>query len=387
MKIAILTQALYNNYGGILQNYALQTVLKRMGHNVETLDWDAYKFFFKDKDSSLYRDIKILINRILRRRFNKTSWKKKSDIWRKAQNNQVFVRKYIQKSKFLYTFDDFYSYSQKRKFDAYIVGSDQVWRPKCNQDGMLERMFLDFVADDTALKISYAASLGIDYCEFDDTQISKCSELIKRFNRVSVREDSSIALCKQIFSYDKALMVLDPTFLLNKSDYLNLINEDKDISYEGNLYSYILDNNEQLKTCISAVEQIIEAKRFCIDDINPTYYKSHKKNSTPSLVCWLAAFQKADYIICDSFHGTVFSLIFNKPFIVLGNKERGLARMESLLRMFDLHDRLILDYDATTISNTLKKQIDWPHVNETIKREKKLSIKFLIESLNIKHEK
>lgn len=107
--------------------------------------------------------------------------------------------------------------TQKYGLDAYVVGSDQVWRPAFNLGPRLGNMFLDFAGDDVK-KISYAASFGCKEWEYTEEQERMCGKLAKRFDAISVREASGVDLCKEHFGVD-ATLVLDPTLLLNKEDY------------------------------------------------------------------------------------------------------------------------------------------------------------------------
>ena len=149
-------------------------------------------------------------------------------------------------------------------------------------------------------------------------------------------------ICKEYFNLD-ASFVLDPTLLLNKMDYVHLFKSENEIKCKGDMFCYVLDPSEEKKQIIKYIE--------CKKNYKSYYCNIHKKESgfyghrfiKPSLTHWLRCFYDAKFVLVDSFHGCVFSIIFNKPFIVIANKERGVARFESLLATFGLQNRLIFD--------------------------------------------
>lgn len=237
MKIGILTQPLHNNYGGILQAYALQKVLKDMGHKVWTIN--------REYTPSGYDRFMFTMRRLLVKLFHKEmsipSWqvKEKGSILRYIR---AFVEDNIQTTEEITSTKQLSSLHRKYAFDAYIVGSDQVWRPKYSP--CITNYFLDFIENDcTIKKIAYAASFGEDKWEFTKRQTQKCARLAKQFHAISVREDSAIRLCNNYLGVD-ALHVLDPTMLLDKEDYIALINKGNTHPTKGNLFVYILDKNK-----------------------------------------------------------------------------------------------------------------------------------------------
>lgn len=225
MKIAIITLPLHINYGGILQCYALQTVLQRMGHEVHILNKPRYGRlylveFIKSYLSSLY---KLFVNK-----------KNGGDIVSIYDN--LYEYEYISKDIKSFIRKNINTYTKRNwnqkvisKFDVFIVGSDQVWRPLYTP--LIERMFLSFTEGYHVKRLSYAASFGIDnISEFSDDKLKKCSLLLKQFDAVSVREKSGIELCKKYFGID-ARQVVDPTLLLVAEDYYNLFSKLPKLAY------------------------------------------------------------------------------------------------------------------------------------------------------------
>ena len=221
--------------------------------------------------------------------------------------------------------------------------------------------------------------------EYSKQEKQDCRELIKSFNSVSVRERDAIKIVEQEFSFS-AVQTLDPTLLLEKEDYISLIgNTSKQESEEPYLFVYILDKSEQKKELIDILSRRLNLR---VKDIMPKKdWKTSKKDTEsvfPAVEEWLDCFNKADFVLTDSFHGTVFSIIFNKPFLSVGNKDRGLIRFTSLLSLFGLEDRLIFskkDLTGVLLHNMLK--IDYTKINETKSVLKEQSIDFLKQNLDI----
>ena len=311
----ILTQALLNNYGCLLQNYALQKVLKNMGCDVLTVDFRQKNYYVPL--------IPVLINRALAKILNLFGFRLNKKTIPRFQKRKpqldLFVKENIKLS------NPVSKYSAKiiRKYraQAFVVGSDQVWRPKFNH--YLEDMYLQFTNDHSVKRIAYAASFGVDEWEYTAEQTRGCSALAKKFDSISVREESGVKLCKEHLGVDAA-WVLDPTLLLDKSDYLDLCKDIPEPS-EKHLAAYVLGMNEDVqRTCEKiANEKGLILKVFSAD--------SKVSLSVPE---WLAMFRDASYVVTDSFHGTVFSIIFGKEFKCIYNEVRGAARFESLLNLY-----------------------------------------------------
>lgn len=345
MKIGIYTQPLRYNYGGLLQAYALQTVLRRMGHDVMTIDPNPYKFlpWWKKPLSYTKRILKKLTGQpctlYQERKFNAAH-----DV--KMRNLKPFIEANIKRREFVHIVE-----IKSEEFDILLAGSDQVWRPcyNCEQGQNIENAFFDFAKKWNVKKIAYAASFGTDEWEYTEEQTRRCAELVRLFSAISVRECSGIKLCKNFFGVD-AVHVLDPTLLLLRKDYEELIdNGQPTCSPKGDLLCYILDESEEVT---SLIDQIAKDKHLAPFRANS---RVEEKNATleekiqPPVEQWLRNFKEAKFVVTDSFHACVFSIIFGKPFIVLGNPKRGLARYESLLSDFNLSDNLLCsasEYDA-----------------------------------------
>lgn len=367
MKILILTLPLDKNYGGILQCYALQTVLQRMGHNVKVLSKPQYGL--------LYFFIYPLA--IVKRLFKRYILGKDVLIWYAPheivkKNINVFVNRYISRlTKRKWT--------QKigKQFDAIVVGSDQVWRPEYFWYSSIEDAFLNFVSKCSIKRVAYAASFGVDHCEYTEEQLKKCSLLIQHFDAVSVREFSGIEICEKYFGV-KACQKIDPTLLLDINDYEFLIDRAETNSFDGDLLAYILDETEEKKQIINT---IVNEKQFKVFNVIESGLPI-KESVYVSVEQWLRGFRDSKFVVTDSFHGCIFSIIFNKPFIVIGNAERGMARFTSLLKMFSLENRLLTSLeDLNKRKIDLLKPINYSDINLKLQTLKEESFLFLKQSL------
>ena len=363
MRIAILTQPLKANYGGILQAYALQNTLNKLGH-ASTIIEQQYiqeinylRIFFE----------------LPKRLFTKYILKKRKYIFSERANNikQIEIRKYTNSFISEYIINKFitnYNQIDLTQFDAFIVGSDQVWRPLYNW-GEIEKMFLSFIPKEKKIKrISYAASFGNNEWEFTDEQTETCKELLSRFDAVSVREIDGIELCRKYLKREDAVWVLDPTLLLDRNDYENLCKNVPCLE-ENTLCAYILDLNNDI---VLKLKTIADKKRLKLKIV------SADNNCTLSVPEWVAMFRDAKCIITDSFHGTVFSIIFNKEFYSITNIERGGSRFTSLLSLFGLINRLNNSINEISL---VEDTINWDSVNAKRDALKLYSINFLTSSL------
>ena len=377
MRIGILTQPLYCNYGGLVQCYALQQTLQRLGHEAIVLQREWNRKYTIKGACAYYA--KLIVKRLLGRR---ESWhyyvaKEKRDYI--ARETNKFTHSHINpRSEHCYTTEELRCEVERLQLDAIVVGSDQVWRP--DYSPCQPNYFLDFLSDASSIKrISYAASFGGDQWNWSPELTEQCARLLQRFNAVSVREHSGIGLCKEHFGVD-AVQVLDPTMLLDKEDYVRLVPETKQ---RGKLFCYVLDRTKEKQDVIKAIAHRTSLHPFeNMPSLEPTAYNLYgdiEMCVAPPVEDWLSAFMEADMVITDSFHGCVFSIIFNKPFWVIGNKERGLARFDSLLRLFNLQERLISPADLDSID--FYKPIDWEKVNQRRDDFKVAAINFIVNSL------
>lgn len=338
MKIAILTQFLRYNYGGILQNFALQTVLRRMGHEVVTLDPRRYRYHWWQYLECAFRHA---WGRYVLRHNNRAilrEWREDKVIRTLGRNTFPFIDKYIKRK----AYNDLSKEIHPSQFDAFIVGSDQVWRPDYNPKQT--NLFLDFTKGWSVKRIAYAASFGVDQWKGNSEITTVGRRMLPQFDAVSVRENSGVDICKNVFGVN-AQHVLDPTLLLPKEDYISLLHLDRVPKSKGNLLVYILDYTEDKRQLIDRIAVDYHLKPFRVNSDVEDASADLKDRIQPPVEHWLRGFMDADYVITDSFHACVFSIIFEKPFVVYGNAFRGTTRYQSLLKLLNLEECFVTHSD------------------------------------------
>lgn len=364
MKIGILTLPLHSNYGGVIQNWALQQIVERYGHTPYTIEKpNPCKLSLAQK--ALLYPFRLFRKLILRQNI---CVRREDLIWDKWHFKMCNIAPFISDNINRFEINDINDIRQS-DFDCYIIGSDQVWRPEYAHGlyGAMENAFGWFAKEWNDIKVfSYAASFGIDnLSEFSDEELNKISKLKSRLSGgVSVREQDGIRLCRQI-GFD-AHLVLDPTLLLQAKDYLKLLESYNEIPRKG-LMTYILDNTDQTDEIVGYVAGELGLEVFSTI--------ATSEESPYSVEQWLAGFRDADFVLTDSFHATVFSIIFKKPFAVILNSERGTSRIQSLLENLRLTERIINNIDD--IKNTISNPIDYDKVNLKLNDMREKSFKFL----------
>jgi len=383
MRIAILTLPLHTNYGGIIQNYALQKVLERLGYEATTINFIHSRSVLPLKKAPIVYG-KRVIKKILGRKDGIILLEKKIDHDKiiVERNVRCFINNHIKLTHAVSNKEDIKNLNQ-HNFDAFIVGSDQIWRPPYAFIS-IETSFLDFVTDATIKKIAYAISFGTDNIEFSKEQIDSCGKLIESFDAISVREVSAIDIINNKLKWKckyRPVLTLDPTMLLTSNDYLSLVNDDtrRKMSSVSGLFYYILDGSDYKDKIRQDITSMLNLKSYTVSPKSKDFWDSVEDKVVPPIEDWLYAFSKADFVFTDSFHGCVFSIIFRKPFLVYGNKLRGMARFDTLLNIFHLQDRLI--DENSNLEILLNTPIDWGQIESIINNRKKESINFLFNSL------
>lgn len=363
MRIGLLTLPLHANIGGVLQNYALINLLQQQKHDVCTIDYRIYKHeIYKAKLFCLIKKLglKWIIPHL-------TKYSPKFVL---LYNIRMFIDKNIPHTKFLVSTKELQKISNT--FDTIIVGSDQVWR-KIFIINSIDIFYLGFIQNNTTKRLSYAASIGTEISEYSDDEIKHINMLIEKFSAISVREESAINLIKNTFKWNcpAPSLVLDPTLLLDQNEYINLINKTcvrkREKPY---LFYYLLDNNGSKLKITEKIGSYLQLEIF-------TSYNN--KNITPSIEQWLSDILNANFVITDSYHGVIFSIIFKKQFAIILNKERGASRFKSLIKTFSLENRII---DENNINLLFKTSIDYDKIYKILTKEKELSLSFLINNIN-----
>lgn len=358
MRIGILTLPIGHNYGGILQNFALQYVLRQLGHNPitfakgETYPYRKYYGYKVLKLLRLYKDKMPL----------KPMWKQRRITLFRKNWEFIFDNINVTSPKIALNED----LPSRLNLDAIIVGSDQVWRPDYYWE--IDTMFLSFVPENSEIKrITYGASFGGREWRFTAEQTRQCDALIKKFDKVSVRELDGIEMCRKYFGVD-SVCVLDPTLLVPRHEYERLCKKLRQPDREY-VCAYILDCDEEIKTRLEdiAKQRNMELKIFSAD-----------KDCTLSVEEWIAMFRDAGMVITDSFHGSVFSIIFQKEFYSIANISRGGSRFVSLLSQLGLQYRL---FDSVQSLDFNIPETDWTDVGSKLNVLKQSSLDYLVNAL------
>lgn len=343
MKAAIVTITCGNNYGNRLQNYALQNKIESYGIEVQTLN--------NDNARSLKGRIKGSIKFLL-----------KPNIGKKLKFRK-FNKEHIKFSKYTITNElDKIDPKIQNEYDYFVCGSDQIWNPSFRNNA--EANFLQFAPKEK--RIAYAPSFGVN--EMPETREDEYRKYLEGFENISVREIEGANIIKKLTGKEAEVLV-DPTLLLEKKEWDKIIKEEN-IDKENYIFEYFLGNN-----CYEE-----EIKKFANNEGYETIDINEIQNSIgPSE--FLGLINKAKIVCTDSFHGCVFSMILNKPFIVFERKDKNVSmnsRINTLLKKFNLENRR---YDGTINKDFIN--CDYTEAYEILKDERKKADEYLKRALNI----
>ena len=379
-RVLITTLPLNGNFGGILQAYALQRVVRDLGFEPIT-DTSSPK--------PLLRRVRWRLARHPYRWFRQISPRRSDRRWRMSRRVTAPLREFVARNITTGSVMEIAGTARGRarlanRFRTVVVGSDQVWRARYVD---IPRFFFDALEalpGDRPRRISYAASFGVDdIAEYTEHDRRRAAALIRRFAAVSVREDSGVDICRDEFDMP-AQHHVDPTMLLAPVRYRNLVTRagSDPAPAAGRIMLYRLDANDDLRRIEAAVRERLESPSMELLAPPPSDDASAASPADfmmPSVERWLAGFASADFVITDSFHGCVFSILFNRPFLVYANRERGAARFTSLLRTFGLEHHRV-DTGSLSIDDRVFAP-DWPRVNAILSRERERGLAYLRDNL------
>ncbi len=361
MKIGIITYHFARNYGAVLQAYALQEYLKQKGNNITIINYvdDNQKnnnSVFRSKNgikSVIYNIIlfPILIDRI-----------------RKVKKFQNFIDNYLNCSPRLKTIEELKNYIDKNEFDYIISGSDQVWNP--NIMDFSEAFLLPI--NTKSKKATYAASIGNAKVE----DLIKYKEYINDFKYIALREKESVKIISSLTNKDIAV-VNDPVALFNKMEWEKLC-YNENLRKDKYLLCYFL-HKKYLNKEYKIAKKIAKDKKLKLIMINSNFsLKSFYWNCMRDVgpIDFLTLFKNAEYICTDSFHGTMFSLIYEKNFNVFtSNKEKQDSRRENILKNAGMMCRLVYMENGTDKLDT--SVIDYKNISEEFYNSINISKKYL----------
>ena len=383
MKIGIITIVKVNNYGAELQAFALQKELELLGYDSEIIDYLYYKNWrFKDTRLSSpfvlmdikgkiiyklkYRLTNYLIDKILP--FFNNSVKNRARRFKEFhQTNTRFSKTYRSMPQL---------YNDKLGYDIFIAGSDQVWNPASSSS--IEPYFLTFVPQ-VVKKISYASSFGVSHIE--PSLQNRFKNLLDNIDEISVRETSGVELVKQLTGRD-ATLVADPTLLLTRQEWMPYIKEYPNMPKRYVLI-YQLSDSDAITELAKKIgqEKNIPVYRICKRAFKERIAAGITNILDAGPAEFLSLTANAEYVVTDSFHGTAFSVNFNIPFFtVVSSKKKNNSRMESLLKVIGLENRMV---DDTMRVSSIDDKIDFMTSNKKIDELRDFSIRFLINNLSL----
>lgn len=348
MKAGILTIIDNDNYGNRLQNYAVQNVLLKEFDNIETIKNDA---FSNTREKYLLRKIRNISK-------NNTY----SNNPNRKKNFQEFNR-YINFSKKKVT-----AFSKNVKYDICFVGSDQVWNPFIKR--LREVDLLSFIA--TSKRISFSASFGIN--ELPKEYHKKLKKEISKFKAISVREEAGKEIIKDVVGRKDVEVLVDPTMLLTAEEWDKVSTKPKMLKSNKFILNYFLgDLSEKRKKEIDKVAKENNCEVINILDKNSPFYECG-----PSEFLYL---EKNAFLICtDSFHSSVFAILYKRPFLVFDREDNTISmnsRLETLLSKFKLEDQ---KYKNKITKKDLK--CDYIESYKILEKERKKSIEWLKNALS-----
>jgi len=348
-KIGILNLQHSNfNYGAVLQAWAIEKHVEAEGFQVKHLNYVPH--FPETPPKTLSEFIRSFIKHLL----PKGMIKKLKLMNSQAYEFENFRKVHLNLTKEINTNQDLCEISGN--FDSIIVGSDQVWRTRYTKPFSLA-YFLSFVPNHVN-RVSYAASFGVDEWEEKDTGLTELIvKEIAKFKAISVREDSGVKICRDIFGVE-AQHVLDPTFLVGRQGFEKLIKHYNPQKLTAGIVYYKLDTDAEFLSKLDGLKDYLSLEK---DNIYHAVV-NNKRIYKPVLE-WLSNIRDSQLVITDSYHCVCFAIIFNKNFICISNPNRGLSRLESLLSLLNLNNHICMeDEDLVSKIKSLEK-IDYNAVS------------------------
>lgn len=354
--IGMVTPHYAYNYGAKIQAWALAEAFRILGFDIEYIN-RRRPVGYEAGNIPLIRGLRI-----------------KQELYNN-DNFFKFEHTYLQpQTKPLYSNQDFKDLDLS-KYYALTVGSDQMWRDDYFHASFEYTPYLYFAENLVNLKrIAYAVSFGKNSCEYNTDVYKRILELIGKFDAISVREKSGIEILKKKFKIDNAVWVADPTLLHSMEKYIETFNLIKKPILNESIASYILHDTPKTFVFYKRIGSIIGLPfNHIIKPKGSKLFNNKLTNKLPhfhkmkSMEEWFSIFLNSRFIVTDSFHGTVFSIIFHKQFITMDNSVGGSERLKSLLSLVGLQDRMFhFNDNVSMVCSKLKQPIDYSIVDERL---------------------
>lgn len=379
MKIGIITILKVNNYGAELQAYATQAILKRLGYDAEIIDY----FFYKNPDFVKTQRSAPLFHFPLKKRMAEYIYpilsclKNAADgeaLNRRKKRFEKFHKEHTSMSLTYKSIDELYK--ARMDYDVYMTGSDQVWNPGIYSS--LSPYFLDF-APQGHRRIAYAASFGVS--QIPEYARKFYAKYLQTYDAIGVREKNAVEIVKKIAGIE-AQWVLDPTLLLSKEEWWQVFSP-LDVTSMPYILLYELTPCRYIR---QLAEHISSLQKWKIVRICKSASKEDKNLAILNIIDagpaeFLYLFSKAEFIITNSFHGTAFSVNFQRPFYtVLPLRKQNNSRQRSLLELLGLTKRLLVEGDD--FPENVELMIDYKPINKILEIERAKSTQFLKEAIH-----
>lgn len=367
-SVGIITMHKVVNSGSALQAYALLKSVQELGYRAELIDYsypnDYHRALKGTTTASFFHLLFPRIKYFLLYR-KKTQQSRFAEFWN---------RYYLQGRHYSSIGDIF---SNPPIYDIYMTGSDQVWNP--NNIGDDRTFFLNFSNSDN--RISYAASFSVKNLPRSFEEIA--AEELNHYKAISVRESSGKRLVEAITNRD-ATIVCDPTLLLNAMDYKALIDTNKRIIKDPYVLVYALDYAfdpfPAIDTVANTIAKLKHLKRIYLHANAVNHYTIGKSITSAGPCEFLNLFYYADFIVTSSFHGTVFSLVFEKPFAsIVPDESHQDDRLTSLLREIGAESRIVVN--GSLSEHSVPMDMDYSQIRPKLDNYIQRSKAFLKESL------
>lgn len=369
MKVAIITRHAASNYGSLLQSIATQYILKKFGYDNEIINYirkDEYgansTFTVAKSTPKWSKNIFMFLLYVILRYPENLYVSKKFEKMRK---------KYLKMTKLYLNSEDLEM--DKPKADIYMTGSDQVWG-NLLYGGYDWNYFLKF-CDDRDKKIAFSSSFGKTNVS-SELDKRNMIDLLRKYSCISVRENQAVSLLKDWGLNSE--QVLDPTLLLSAKEWNDLLDLDNCSKKKKYILIYQIHNDREVGEYAEKVAKKLNLPLLRVSAMLHQINQPGKLILTPELREFVSYLKQASYLVTDSFHGTVFALNFNIPFVDIIPKTGTGSRIESILKLTNLENRIVSDIDNL---NILDKEIDFKYSNKVLKEEREKSICILTKML------
>ena len=336
MKVGIVTFYTANNYGAVLQCYALASFLKSENYDVH------------------------LANIVLP--------EKATSLRAKLRNKLIYMLAFQE-------FRDNYLpsvCSDLSSLDTFVFGSDQIWNLDITKESYESFMGASLTKDKN--KVAYAASFGVSEWKFSD-KTDRAKRLLNDFSAMGIREGSGVEICRDVFEL-KSTQVVDPTLLIDKKSYSKIFTPR---NLNNRMVCYVFNKGKKQINNLRTIGSDLSLKPVVLNDVR--IRRGIDSVPYPSVSKWLSYIEAADFVVTDSFHCMVFSILFEKEFIAIPAIKARAGRMTSLLKTLGLEGRFFDSLDDALKFGRFRNKIDYSAVNDRIDKMRRSSQQFLTGAL------